>query len=262
MAREALRIAIVTPYFSESRAVLERNIRSVKEQPHAATHILVADGQPHDWIDALDVTHIRLPTNAGDNGDTPRSVGIAYACSQNYDAITLLDADCYLVPTALETYVSFAGKHNVPLLVGRRYFARLDGTIMGLPDESVESHIDTNCYFFRRAAFHLLLRWALIPPPFHFIDDRVFREVVRSAGIPYAVVDKATVVFTTLYGNHYKYLGEEPPPNAKYAGAQGASAWQEWQSLEERVRRDYSDSLGFDVDELPFLRKSRVCRGR
>lgn len=73
MARGPFRIVLVTPYFAESRDVLERNILSVREQSHEATRILVADGQSQDWIEAHDVVHIRLPINAHGNGDTPRS---------------------------------------------------------------------------------------------------------------------------------------------------------------------------------------------
>jgi len=45
------RFAIVTPYYREEKWLLERCIRSAREQTLRADHILVADGFPQDWID-------------------------------------------------------------------------------------------------------------------------------------------------------------------------------------------------------------------
>jgi hypothetical protein len=44
------RYAIVTPYYKEDRALIERCIDCVRAQSIPTEHILVADGHPQSWI--------------------------------------------------------------------------------------------------------------------------------------------------------------------------------------------------------------------
>jgi glycosyltransferase involved in cell wall biosynthesis len=44
------RYAIVTPYYKEDRALIERCIDCVCAQSIPTEHILVADGHPQSWI--------------------------------------------------------------------------------------------------------------------------------------------------------------------------------------------------------------------
>ena len=74
-----MRVAVVTPYWKEPIAVLERCWRSVKTQTHCdIVHYMVADGHPVQTFEkGADVVHISLP-NCNDSGDTPRIVAVSY----------------------------------------------------------------------------------------------------------------------------------------------------------------------------------------
>ena len=63
------RFAIVTPYYQESRATLERCLASVKAQTVKCDHFLVADGFAEKWIDGTGARHIRLDRPHRDYGN-------------------------------------------------------------------------------------------------------------------------------------------------------------------------------------------------
>jgi hypothetical protein len=241
-----MKVAVVTAYFTEPRAILEQNLSSVRTQGHPhCKHIVVADGHPQPWLDGAGPLHIVLPVNTNDWGDTPRSVGMAFASSAGYDAITFLDADCYLLPGAIEAYVAAALQARVPLVVGRRLFVREDGSHLAAEDSP--AHIDTNCYFFTRAGFGVLMKWAGIPSMFHVMGDRVMRLAVTAAALPYVVVSQPTVAYRTAYAVHYRLAGEVPPPNAKDLRLAFARAYQKWQTLDASERAAYCAALGFGI---------------
>jgi hypothetical protein len=244
----AARVAVVTPYDTELREVIQRNMESVRAQTHPADHILIADGSPQDGFDSAPrCLHLRLPVRCGDCGDTPRSVGIAFACSLGYDAITLLDADCELSPDAVATCLRVAEESRVALVVGRRLLVRPDGTPLPVQDDTASLHIDTNCYFFLRPAFRVLLSWALIPPPFHVVDDRVIRVAVAASGVRFALAQQTTVVYPTRWESHYARSAELPPANAKRLEPALVAAAAQWQALDDKTRRAYCDALGFAI---------------
>ena len=242
------RVAVVTPYHAESRETLEANIASVCAQTYPVDHILVADGRPQPWLTSTSRrTHLTLPTACADCGDTPRSVGIAYACSRAFDAITLLDADCQLHPDAVATYLATAEREGVPLVIGRRQLVRPDGTPLDVFEEPNEPHVDTNCYFFLRPAFRALLAWTLIPPPFHVIDDRVVRRAVEAAHVRFAVTAQKTVIYPTRWVGHYAKAGEAAPAGAKDLRPALAVAFAKWRALSDEARHAYCAALGFDI---------------
>jgi hypothetical protein len=244
----AMRVAVITSYFTEPRDVLEQNIRSVQAQGHAGcTHILVADGYPRAWLEDAGLLHLTLPVNTGDSGDTPRAVGIAFASSVDYEAITLLDADCCLLPGAIDAYIRTAVCERVPLVVGKRTFMRTDGTRLDALDEPVERHIDTNCFFFLRPGFGVLMKWATIPPMFHFMGDRLMHLAVTAAALPYAEITEPTVAYRTRYAAHYRSAGEEPPPYAKSLVTLVNRAGRDWQALSGESRLAYCAALGFGI---------------
>jgi hypothetical protein len=54
------RYCVVTPYFKEDRAMLQRCMDSVRRQTTKVDHMLVADGFPQDWISTEPVRHLIL----------------------------------------------------------------------------------------------------------------------------------------------------------------------------------------------------------
>ena len=94
-----MRVAVITPYYKEPPAYLERCIDSVRAQTHGSVeHVLVSDGHPQDWIDAAAVRHLRLDCSHGDYGNTPRAIGALLAASEGCDAVAFLDADNWYHP--------------------------------------------------------------------------------------------------------------------------------------------------------------------
>ena len=100
--RKERRYVFITPYYKETRAVLEQCIASVRSQSVRADHILIADGFPQDWIDQINVRHVRLDRAHADWGNTPRCIGALMAAAEGYDGIAFLDADCWLEQDHLE----------------------------------------------------------------------------------------------------------------------------------------------------------------
>ena len=72
---KAARFAIVTPYYKEPRALVERCVASVKGQTVNADHFLVADGFPQSWIDEAQIRHIKLDQPHRDYGNVARGNG-------------------------------------------------------------------------------------------------------------------------------------------------------------------------------------------
>ena len=105
-AARALRVAVVTPYYREDLAVLQRCHASVVAQTIPARHVMVADGFPRDAIDAWDVLHLRLDRGHADFGDTPRSRGGQAAANAGFDAVAYVDADNVLRPRHLESLLA------------------------------------------------------------------------------------------------------------------------------------------------------------
>ena len=82
-----VKVAAVTPYYRESRAQIERCLASVQLQSVKTDHFLVSDGFAQDWLDDMNVRHLRLGVGHADYGNTPRGLGALLAASEQYDAI-------------------------------------------------------------------------------------------------------------------------------------------------------------------------------
>ena len=206
------RFAIITPYYKEDRAILERCLNSVKAQSLAADHIVVADGFPQDWLEGVGVTHVTLDAAHGDYGNYARGVGAVLAAEQGYDSIGFLDADNWLDADHVATCEAAAGSHT-DIVVAQRRLVRLDGSVMDIPEE--EGHVDTNCYWLRGRAVGLATFWKTMPQELSALGDRVFFKAVRERGMNFAHVDRQTVNYTCLYQICYEMLGETPPPECK-----------------------------------------------
>ena len=244
-----MRIAIITAYFDEDRATLERCIESVRSQAVPVEHILVADGRPRAWIPPTGVRHITLDRSHGDFGDTPRTIGLTLAIREAFDAVQFLDADNVLFPRHAALATAALRESGAHMLVLKRSFLRPDGSTMNFKSDEDESLavIDTNCYLFARPAFPTALKWTLIPREFSFIGDRVFRSVFSKAGHPVAVAADATVGYRCMWSDVYRAAGEEPPPGCRDLAEQREKAAQWWSALEEDRRAEIQAALGVKI---------------
>jgi hypothetical protein len=207
---------IVTPYFKEPRAVLERCIESVARQTVATDHLLVADGHPADWIDDLPVRHVKLDRAHGNFGNTPRAIGMLMGVGEGYAGIGLLDADNWVEDDHVEACLAAASR-SAPCdyVVTRRRFFRPDGSPMTIPDEPLEDHVDTSCFFFLEGSFAILPIWGTMPQPVSPVCDRVFYSALKARGARRALTKRVTVNYQVTVRSIFEAIGEPPPPEAK-----------------------------------------------
>lgn len=233
------RCIVVTPYYKEDPSTLERCIRSVANQSVGTEHLLVADGNPQDWIDREAVRHLRLDCSHADHGNTPRGVGALLAAAEGFEAIALLDADNWVDPNHMEVCMNAAAKAGgkCDFVIARRRFCRQDGSVLPVQDEPVSEHVDTNCFVFLPGSYHLLSFWALMPKPLSMAGDRFFWAGVRARGLVGALVTQdVTVNYSTMWAGEYLKSGETPPDGAKtVADFEPMRAWLRSLSRQERV---------------------------
>lgn len=231
------RVAIVTPYWREPRAVLERCIASVAGQSVACDHLLVADGAPQDWIDGAPVRHLRLDRNHADWGNTPRAVGAILAAGGGYDAIGFLDADNRIDPDHVAlclaaALIPLADGAPPDVVIARRRFELRDGTPAPIAEEP--GLIDTNCLFLLPGAFPVIARWALVPRPLALIGDRIFHAALAGAGCRFAQAERQSVTYVSHQATHYAIMGRPVPTDAHDIDFDGIIAWVGALSPEER----------------------------
>ncbi len=248
---EAKRTLVVTPYYKEARATLERCIASVAAQSHPVDHLLVADGHAVDWIDTLGVRHLRLDRAHGDFGNTPRSLGLMIGIAEGYDALALLDADNWYEPDHVESCWR-AGSIDCDYVVALRRFCRPDGSIMPLADEPVERHVDTSCFFFLEGSFAALPLWGTMPREVAPLCDRIFYEAIKARRLRQSITGHVTVNFEVTVRGFFEMLNEVPPPEAKDPPDFGAI--QDWiDSLDDQALKRASDRAGIVFRRSPPL---------
>lgn len=205
--------AVVTPYYKESRAVIEKCIASVVAQTVPADHFVIADGFAQDWIDTKGVRHLKLDTGHEDFGNTPRGIGALLAASEQYRGIAFLDADCWLDANHIELCLRVAGNDPIDFVVAQRRMIAPDGAVLSVPEEP--EHVDTNCFFLFEGAFHTLHHWVLQPKPMAALDDRVIWYMLKHQSLNWRRTETETVNYLCLWRNAYLMLGLDPPENAK-----------------------------------------------
>lgn len=212
-----MRVAVVTPYYKESRPWLERCLASVHSQDHVCEHFVIADGHPQDWLDGVGVRHIRLDRSHGDYGNTPRSIGAQLAVAEGFDAVAFLDADNWYEPGHVSSCVNVGIESGADYVVSRRNLVRQDGSILpwASREDDQGEHVDTSCFFVLLGAFHTLPRWLLMPKPMTIIGDRYYLMSLREEGLQEACTDRKTVNYLCGWADVYRAVGEVPPPFAK-----------------------------------------------
>lgn len=233
-----MKYAIVSPYYKENVALLERCIASVQRQSIQADHLFIADGHAQDWIDAQPVRHIRLDRSHGDYGNTPRGVGAMLAIAEQYDGIGLLDADNWLEPNHIEvclnTFKTASVRGKVDYVIAKRQLCRPDESIINAPDEPTAEHVDTNCFFFLPDSYHIVPFFGTMPKELSSVCDRIFYQAVRSRGLQAAVSDTVTVNYHCLWESVYRSIGETPPEGSKpVIDSASVQAWINSRSAQE-----------------------------
>ncbi|MGB8364325.1 MAG: glycosyltransferase family 2 protein [Rhizomicrobium sp.] len=211
------RIAVVTPYYKEDRAVLAQCHDSVLHQSYPCDHIAVADGFPSELFEAGPRTlHVKLPKGNDDNGNTPRAIGGILAEAYGYDAVAYLDADNWYEPSHIERLVAAHEKTRAPLICCKRKFFESNGVQIPItePAEDANSHVDTSCWLVFRPAFSLLRAW-LMPKVLGPVCDRIFLQRAIHDRFRITPTEDRTVCFRTQYAYHYQLAGMAVPPGMK-----------------------------------------------
>ena len=227
------RIAVVTPYFRETRDVLWQCHRSVRDQQDASwdfrvEHFLIADGHPLAEIDDWSASHVRLPSAHGDNGNTPRGVGSLLAKSDGYDFIAYLDADNWFHAGHLASLLALHRQTGSPICSALRTFHGPSGERLAISetDEDALRHVDTSCLLIHRSSFDLIGVWLDMPRKLSPICDRVFLAAILHRQRSVQSTGQRSVAFRTQYASHYRAAGAPVPPGAKHADyAEGVLAY-------------------------------------
>ncbi len=233
-----MRVAVVTPYYRESEAVLRQCLQSVAAQTFPVTHILVADGFPEDWVAEAAGRHIALPGQGhGDNGNLGRAIGCALAVAEGFDAIALLDADNWFLPNHIASLVSLHQQTGAAVCTSARSIHRPDGAFLDAhdPEANGVDFADTSCLLYWRPAFFLLPLWGQMPAQFGPICDRIMWAAIRSRKIATAHSGLPTMAFRSLYCVHYRGRGVEMPPGCK-PPAEVEACLERWNALAEIER--------------------------
>jgi len=246
-----MRVAIVTPYFRESRVQLERCIESVRRQLEPGViHMMVADGHPQAWIDTVpELRHLKLDRAHGDFGNTPRALGGLLAASEGFDAIGFLDADNWLDPDHVGHCLdTAAATGDIDYVVARRRLVRDDGTVVPVVtrDDRDGSHVDTNCYLLLPGAFHAIGQWAVMPKALSIVGDRVFLNSLRVQKLGHATCARPTVNYLCTWAEMFRAAGETPPSYAKQ-NVDLAPTLRWWKGLDERDRCVVNRLAGADL---------------
>jgi len=246
----APRIAVLTPYFQESLALLERCHRSVQQQTLTCEHIMVADGFPRAELDSWPVRHIKLPTPSRNFGDTPRRIAGEAAIDAGFDAVAYLDADNWLRPRHVESLFACHLARGTPICHSARTLHRVGGTLMPLSQRGDNSvHVDTSCLLVAARAFDLLAVWATWPWELSRIDDRMFWHAALARGHAHSFTGAMTTCYEAAHPIFYKAIGEVPPSDVRPdIDLPGLFAWHAGLLPAEREQLD--GRWGFSVTRL------------
>ena len=243
-----MRYAIVTPYFKEPRALLERCIKSVSAQTCQAEHIVVADGYAQDWIDQTSARRIQLDRSHGDFGNTPRCVGAILAIAEQYDGFGFLDADNWLEPdhvrVCVDTFQAASAFKKVDYVIAQQHLRRPDESIIPVACQPVAEHVDTNCFFFFPPAYHMAQHFGIMPKELASIGDRIFYLAMRARGMVGAQNATVTVNYHCMWESVYRSINETPPADSKpNIDPSMVQAWIDSRSPEEMALVDRLSGL-------------------
>ena len=245
-----LRVAVVTPYFKESPATLQRCLTSVRAQTYPqVVHYLVADGFPQNALLTQwpGVRHIQLPNGHANFGCTPRGVGAQCALADGFDVVCFLDADNLIEPEHVATVVETVAKAQaagvaLDAVFSLRYLFLPGHEHLRLvaPREDVGSgFVDTSCISLTRSAGFLWGAWCQIPSSLTPICDRVMCWLMQHHRLKVAWTGQRTVLYESSWAHTYVQAGVPVPASGTHdhtlrAVGQGLTPEELWARL--RVR--------------------------
>ena len=225
-----LRVAVITPYYKESKARLKTCHDSVTAQSYPCRHVLVADGHPKSLLNNWELDHVRLPHSHHDIGSTPRLIGAVHAIGLGVDVITFLDADNWYAPDHVAAVVKCIQSTNVAFVSTSRTLHDPSGLFLAdCPNTHPDRFIDTNCMAFAEPAFGLLMRWVLMPSYAHVIGDRVMLQYIRESGLRRQHLNTHSVGYRCGKAGIYRQLGLPVPPGVEEP-PDYASALAQWKA--------------------------------
>ncbi|MFT3973086.1 MAG: glycosyltransferase [Amaricoccus sp.] len=211
-----MKVAVITPYYKESEAVLRECHDSVLAQTVACDHFMIADGFPNPAVDGWAVEHITLPMSHRDVGNTPRVIGALSAFSAGYDAVSFLDADNWYKPDHVANMLALQRRTGAVVCTAGRSMHRPDGSFMFIDEKNDgRTHVDSNCYFLVRPAMSVMLAWATMPKELSPISDTVYLQSIRRARLSHAHDPHISVCYRSTWASDFERIGEVPPPDAK-----------------------------------------------
>jgi glycosyltransferase involved in cell wall biosynthesis len=209
-----MKVAVVTPYYTESDSILDRCCESVNRQTYQCQHILVADGKPKSNIRST-VEHIVLPTSHNDAGATPRAIGAISAFSRGYDAVAFLDADNTYQSTHIEIMVGLMLTAHADVISATRNICDMDGKLLYI--DTIEStgkdFCDTNCLFLGKRVINLLSYW-ITDKERRLWSDRQFWSAITQSEYQKQHSSTPTVNYYSKWAWHYQHAGKIPPADS------------------------------------------------
>jgi len=198
-----MNVALVTSYTDEPRSTIEGCIDAVRRQTVPATHIIVADGAPQEWIDAVpEVRHIRLDRSHPSRPLAPIAIGASIAAGESFDAIGIVDVDTVIAPEYVASCIDTAEREyqlHFVLVEGEaenttgraagdtETISTPDGTPSGVaapgttvsPGAAPDTVDRIGSLFVLRRGFPALPGLALIPTPLAFMGLELLVEKFR-----------------------------------------------------------------------------------
>lgn len=232
-----MKIAVITSYFNEKSAMLNRAHESVLAQTVPCNHFIVVDGgilrDP-----PLDAQIVYLSNNHNNYGDTPKWIGAISALSQGYDAIAFLDADDWLSPEHIENCLNAIKKSDSKICITNRQLHRPDGTVIDV-HEGMDIH-QSHCVLIMAEAARKLLSLSIKPNAMCEIGDRIMWAAIREKKIPYAFEPNQTYHYTTTWRVHYEAINETLPDGSKKSCG---NKFQDWLKISSQAIKDYWSEL-------------------
>lgn len=216
-----MKVAVVTPYYKESDAVLRRCIESVLAQTHQDTRLyLVSDGFPRPEVTSSynKLLSIELPVAHGDYGCTPRGVGAMCALNEGMDIVCFLDADNLFEPNHVSSMVSLyeqadaRGETLDAVFSYRHIFLPGHEQLRLKVNEDLQhTHVDTNCISLARSAAFMWPMWSMIPKGMTTVCDRVMLDLIKLNQLKVAWTGLHTVLYESNWSAHYLQAGLPVP---------------------------------------------------